>query len=126
MTQQVINIGAGANDSTGDPIRTAFAKVNANFTELYSSRHTTQLVTASSYTATSSDYYIGVNYAGPVSIILPSVSDGNQLVIKDESGRCASYPITIVGTIDNSTGGAILTVNNGALTLIYRSGWRLI
>lgn len=36
MTQQTINVGATANDSTGDPLRTAFTKINANFTELYS------------------------------------------------------------------------------------------
>ena len=35
MTQQVINLGTGPNTGTGDPIRTAFAKLNANFTELY-------------------------------------------------------------------------------------------
>ena len=36
MAKQVINIGAAANDGTGDPLRTAFDKVNDNFTELYS------------------------------------------------------------------------------------------
>jgi len=36
MAKQVINIGTTANDSTGDPIRDAFDKVNDNFTELYS------------------------------------------------------------------------------------------
>lgn len=36
MTQQTINVGATANDGTGDPLRTAFTKINANFTELYS------------------------------------------------------------------------------------------
>lgn len=35
MPQQLINIGAAANDNTGDPIRTAFEKANDNFTELY-------------------------------------------------------------------------------------------
>jgi hypothetical protein len=35
MTQQTINIGTSANDKTGDPLRVAFAKVNANFDELY-------------------------------------------------------------------------------------------
>jgi hypothetical protein len=35
MAQQTIGLGASANDSTGDPIRTAFGKVNANFAELY-------------------------------------------------------------------------------------------
>jgi hypothetical protein len=36
MAKQTINIGSSANDRTGDPLRTAFGKVNANFTELYS------------------------------------------------------------------------------------------
>ena len=37
MTKQVINTGAVANDKTGDALRVAFTKANANFTELYSS-----------------------------------------------------------------------------------------
>ena len=39
MTQQIINVGTTANDATGDPIRTAFTKVNANFTELYNNNY---------------------------------------------------------------------------------------
>lgn len=35
MAQQIIGIGASANDGTGDPLRTAFGKVNDNDTELY-------------------------------------------------------------------------------------------
>lgn len=35
MAKQTISIGTVANDHTGDPLRTAFTKVNANFTELY-------------------------------------------------------------------------------------------
>ena len=35
MSQQVINVGALPNDQTGDPIRTAFTKVNENFTEIF-------------------------------------------------------------------------------------------
>lgn len=35
MSQQTITVGAVANDGTGDPLRTAWQKVNANFTEVY-------------------------------------------------------------------------------------------
>lgn len=35
MAQQVINVGAAPNDGTGDPLRTAMTKANANFSELY-------------------------------------------------------------------------------------------
>ncbi len=35
MTKQTINVGTTANDKKGDSLRSAFQKVNANFTELY-------------------------------------------------------------------------------------------
>jgi len=35
MAKQTINIGASVNDGTGDPLRTAFDKINDNFDELY-------------------------------------------------------------------------------------------
>lgn len=35
MTKLVIALGASPNDKTGDPLRTAFGKVNDNFTEVY-------------------------------------------------------------------------------------------
>ena len=35
MAKQTINIGSNANDGTGDPLRTAFNKINENFAELY-------------------------------------------------------------------------------------------
>ncbi len=35
MAKQIINIGTNKDDGTGDLLRTAFEKVNSNFTELY-------------------------------------------------------------------------------------------
>jgi len=35
MTQQIIDIGAVANDGTGEPLRDAFNAVNLNFTAIY-------------------------------------------------------------------------------------------
>lgn len=35
MTQQTIDVGTAPNDGTGDFLRDAFVKANANFTELY-------------------------------------------------------------------------------------------
>lgn len=89
--------------------------------------YNTTLVTTSTYTAQSGDYYIGVNRAGPVTITLPTVAlSGRNLVIKDESGNCENNAITIVGTIDNDAGGVILQLNNGAVDIIFRDGWRII
>lgn len=36
MAQQTIDVGSTAGDGTGDPLRSAFTKINENFTELYS------------------------------------------------------------------------------------------
>jgi len=35
MAKQTINIGSSSNDGTGDPLRTAFDKINDNFDEIY-------------------------------------------------------------------------------------------
>ena len=36
MAKQTVNLGSSANDGTGDPLRTAFDKINDNFDEIYS------------------------------------------------------------------------------------------
>jgi len=86
------------------------------------------VVNVSSYTVTRRDYYVGVNVNTSTSIVLPmsGIKAGRSLIIKDESGRCSKNEITIAGTIDNDTSGAILAIDNGALHLIYRQGWRII
>lgn len=94
----------------------------------------TASVTGSSYQVTDSDYYVGVNHDGPVTITLPvSPETGRQITIKDESGNCGkgvNHRITIVGgsashKIDNQD-SAVLAIDNGALQFIYRAGWRII
>lgn len=36
MAQQLLNIGFSPNDGSGDPLRTAYSKINSNETELFS------------------------------------------------------------------------------------------
>lgn len=36
MTQEIINVGTLPNDGTGDPLRTAFDKINNNFSNIFS------------------------------------------------------------------------------------------
>jgi len=54
MTQQVINIGTNPNDGTGDALRTAFSKINQNFTEVYDA--TIQLSELQAITAASTSF----------------------------------------------------------------------
>ena len=89
--------------------------------------YTTNLVTTSTYTLNDEDYYVGVNYAGPTTITLPSTpSSGRMIIIKDESGNAETNPITVAGTVDNDAGGFIIQINNGAIQLLYRNGWRIV
>lgn len=41
MAKQTVNIGGAANDGTGDPLRTAFDKLNDNFDEVYGNNFVT-------------------------------------------------------------------------------------
>lgn len=89
--------------------------------------HNTTQVTTATYTVQPTDYYVGINYAGNVTITLPSSpSSGRMLIIKDESGNASTNPITVLGTVDNDAGGFIIQVDNGGIQLIYRSGWRIV
>ncbi len=89
--------------------------------------YNTTYVTSSTYEVTSGDFYIGVNYPGVVTITLPAIaSSGRNIIIKDESGAAQLNPIKILGTIDNDAGGAEIRINNGAVQLLYRDGWRIV
>jgi hypothetical protein len=87
----------------------------------------TILVNTQEYYVLETDWYIGVQYPGICTIHLPvSATNGKNLVIKDESGNCGNNPIIITGTIDNDVGGVNLQINNAAIHMVYRSGWRII
>ena len=89
--------------------------------------YNTTEVTTPTYTVNDTDYYIGVNYNGPVTITLPTSADsGRMIIIKDEDGDAEINPITVLGNVDNDAGGFIIQINNGAIQMIYRNGWRIV
>ena len=89
--------------------------------------HETKLIDSPAYTITSKDFYIGVNYAGNVTITLPTITNnGRMYIVKDESGNCSINPITVLGNVDNDPGGFILQQDNGGIQMIYRNGWRIV
>jgi hypothetical protein len=124
MSQQIVNVGAVPNDGSGDTLRDAMIKINSNFSELYSVP--TRLISTNAGSTSASDRYVGVNYAGPVAITLHTpTANGQQIMIKDESGNCSNHPITVTGAVDNS-GYFTLSIDNGSVSLVYRDGWRII
>lgn len=65
MAYQAVGIGSAANDGTGDPLRTAFTKINANFVEVYGT-HSDALIASLVALTTAADkglYFTGSNVA---------------------------------------------------------------
>lgn len=86
MAQQVIGIGTIPNDGTGDTARTAFGKVNSNFTELYAGQlPATAKVKTSDQTAINTtlvddtDLALAITATGTYSIVmfLQQIAGGN-------------------------------------------------
>jgi hypothetical protein len=91
-------------------------------------------VTSSSYTVTTNDYYIGVNYAGAVTITLPRADrEGKVFIVKDELGEASKGTnryITILPSGTDLIDGrdrAILAFDYGSLTFIWKdNSWRVV
>jgi hypothetical protein len=91
-------------------------------------------VNSSEYKIKPQDYYIGVNYAGAVTIILPKAErEGKIFVVKDELGEASKgtnrYITILPSGIDLIDGKdrAILAYDYGSLTFIWKSNsWRVI
>ena len=67
MSKQNINVGSAANDGTGDPLRNAMIKINANDTEEYNAIAAVQADLSTSQTL--SEAFAGASF------ILPTYSD---------------------------------------------------
>ena len=96
MSKQIINIGLSANDHSGDPLRTAFRKVNENFTELYDKDVSTQ-------------YHLGDDTQ-----FVDIDPDSGTVVI--QSGFDTGMPVYIKGAncSDEGVGGDVIIEAGGA------------
>ena len=82
MTQLVINVGANANDGTGDTLREAMIKVNDNFTEIYASPlfNDAILISGNEIAATRTNDDLVFNPAGTGGIRFPALQiNGNNI-----------------------------------------------
>lgn len=91
---EVINIGALPNDGQGDPLRTAFHKINNNFAQLFS----TDFNTVESYTVGTSPQVI---FESPVNVFTQAIIQINST---DTAGP-SSQNITLVAAITNNGSG---------------------
>jgi hypothetical protein len=142
MAQQTINVGATANDGTGDGIRTAYIKCNDNFQELYNTTITPTSLpngTSNVSVADSANVTISiagsanvVNFAGSVSeftgnitatgdisvgnslTITQDVTIGDQLIINGSFGSNVLPDTNLTRTLGNTT-LRFLSMNTGTV-----------
>ena len=97
MAQQVINIGAAANDGTGDPLRDCFDKINDNFSELY-----TKGSAGANFDLTNNDIE-ATNSNGGINLV-PNGS--GKVVVEDDSLtiQTSKTPLTSVGAAGDAAG----------------------
>lgn len=117
MARQIINIGTTANDGTGDPLRTAFDKINDNFVELYGSDNDINTLDANldlnnfAITTGVTNGNITVTPNGTGNINLGSITiNGSQISSNDSTQITFAENIQTTGTI-NVTGAATLATS---------------
>lgn len=113
MAKQTVNIGAAANDGTGDPIRDAFDKLNQNFDEVYSSYVATGAVSVGNSTVNSV-----VSNTGGLVVSNSTVSTvANSGTFKIGNTTANSTLTSTVLTVAGNTTIGTASVNTTALAL---------
>jgi hypothetical protein len=102
MARQNINIGSSANDGTGDPLRTAFDKINDNFIELYGSDNDINTLDAN----------LDVNNFA----ITTGVTNGNITITPNGTGNINLGSITINGSQISSNDSTQITLADNLQT----------
>jgi len=93
--QEYINIGETPNDGNGDPLRTAFGKINNNFSNLFFT------------TTTTSTAYTSGNDQNQVILVVPVTSfyQGEFQIRSSDSGTPDMQDITLTASITNNLAG---------------------
>ena len=120
MARQNINIGSSANDGTGDPLRTAFDKINDNFIELYGSDNDINTLDANldvnnfaiTTGVTNGDITVTPNGTGNINLGSITVN-GSTISANDSTQITIAENIQTTGTL-NVSGAATI---GGAATL---------
>ena len=128
MAQKVINIGAQANDGTGDTIRGTGIKINANFTELYAMpfAQTSLGLVENEISTTQSNADLVLKPSGSGSILFPAIriNDNNiegtrtndDLVLRaNGSGSLVVDGIGIAGTSITALDSSFVNINENLI-----------
>ena len=127
MAQQTVSIGSAANDGTGDPLRTAFTKINSNFTELYGASPFGQQIsiTGNQISANSSNADLVLSGSGTGSVVASAIRISGTSISSDDSTQVQVNENLDVGGNITASGDITATGNifaNGNINLGNASG----
>lgn len=108
MAKQTIGIGTSANDGTGDALRTAFTKVNENFTEVYDGKQA-NLVSGTNIKTVNSTTLLG---SGDLAV-QPTLVSGTNIKTVNSTSILGSGNIAVQASLVSGTN--IKTVNSTTL-----------
>jgi hypothetical protein len=73
--------------------------------------------------------YFGISHSSTsVNITIPDyTSDGKVVIVKDESGNASIFPITVNASKIDQSNQAIIALDNGSITMMWRvNTWWII
>jgi hypothetical protein len=128
MAQEVINIGAQADDGTGDTIRGAGIKINNNFTELYATpfAQTSLGLNENEISTTQTNADIVLKPSGTGSILFPGIrfndnnietvnADTDLILRANGSGSVVIDGLGFSGTSIHATDSSIVNINENLI-----------
>ena len=115
MARQIINVGASANDGTGDGLRTAFQKSNENFAELYANTVTPTFLSngTSNIGVVSSDGNVTVSIANLSNVAIFSQTTLELSGNLDANGNVSASSLSLTGSVSSN----LVPVGSGVLNL---------
>ena len=111
MAKQTIGIGTTANDGTGDAIRTAFDKVNQNFTELYTddAGDVNSVAAGTGITVDQTTGAVTVTNSAPDQTV--SLTDGGNMTITGTYPNFTLASNDVVGAVSSVQSGSGISVD---------------
>tara|TARA_Y100001937_G_scaffold128401_1_gene204440 strand:- start:4535 stop:6391 length:1857 start_codon:yes stop_codon:yes gene_type:complete len=110
MAKQTINIGTAANDGTGDPLRTAFDKINDNFTELYGADDE-----AANYVIEDTTPQLGGDLDVNGKRITSARSNEDIVLLPNGTGGVVASGIRMAGTTLSADDSSSININEGLI-----------